>query len=83
MKPIPSHPMKTQPTFETRQAAWRHFRLEKWGALKLAALRLAMEECTQIPAARDDAKLARLKNRWRIGPALEYYAGNPELYWCD
>jgi hypothetical protein len=75
--------MKTKPTFETRQAAWRHFQLEKWGPLKLAALKLAMQECVKTRQARNAAYLQKLRDRWGIGRALEYYADNPELYWDD
>jgi hypothetical protein len=59
----------------------KHFRIDSWSRLKHAALRLAMAEMQVSAPYRDAEKIQAICQRFRVGTALAYYAGKPELFW--
>lgn len=61
--------------------AGKHFKIDRWSRLKHSALRLAMAEMQVSAPYRDAEKIKALCQRFRIGAALAFYAGNPELFW--
>jgi hypothetical protein len=61
--------------------AGKHFQIDRWPRLKYAALRLAMAEMQVSAPYRDKGKIHKLSQRFGIGSALAFYAGNPELFW--
>ena len=66
---------------QDRINAARHFGLHKWGAIKSAALRLALCELQTVEPKWE--KPRRIADRFGLGSALAFYYKNPELYWDE
>ena len=61
--------------------AGKYFGIDQWSKLKHAALRLAMAEMQVSAPYRNDEKIQAISKRFRVGTALSFYAGKPELFW--
>lgn len=59
----------------------KHFGIHKWPRIKLAALKLAMQESQVYPGNRDNRKIERIKKRFGIGMAFAFYTNRPDLFW--
>lgn len=57
------------------------FGIDKWPRIRLAALRLAMQESSVYPMHRDNRKIAKLKSRFHVGQALAFYSTRPDLFY--
>ena len=57
------------------------FGIDKWPRIRLAALKLAMQESQVYPGNRDNQKIAKIRARFRIGQAFAFYSIHPNLFW--
>lgn len=64
-----------------RIKAARYFGIDRWPRLRLAALKLALQEAVLMPGHRDTAKIKRVHRRFRTGAAFAFYTRRPELFW--
>lgn len=60
--------------------AGKHFRIDQWGRLKHAALRLALSENALRPEHRDTERVGRICTRFKVGREYAFYTANPSLY---
>jgi hypothetical protein len=57
------------------------FGIDRWPRIRLAALKLAMQESQVYPGNRDNRKLERIKKRFQVGQAFAFYSTRPDLFW--